>query len=101
MQFLYLVHVLWLDVRVESLLREHIAMEDEQVQKTTHLFCHGNVRNGKCKIRKEVQSSLPYTYTKCTVCQTCFFPWDAFFCTKNYSNDTGLTRNVYHFCEEK
>lgn len=38
MQFLYLVHVSWLDVRVESLLREHTAMEDEQVQKTTHFF---------------------------------------------------------------
>lgn len=24
-----------------------------------------------------------------------------FFCMKNYSNDKGFTRNLYHFCEEE
>lgn len=56
MQFLYLIHVSRLDMGVESLLREYTEMEDEQVQKMTNLFCRGSVRNGKCKIIKEVQS---------------------------------------------
>lgn len=78
MQFLYPIHVSRLDMGVESLLREYTEMKDEQVQKMTNLFCRGIVRNGKCKIIKEVQSSLPCIYRRCTVNQMYFFPWDPF-----------------------
>lgn len=51
----------------------------------------GNVRG------KEVGCSLPYLYTRHTVYQMDFVPWDPLLalCMKNYSNDKGLTRNPF------